>query len=63
MDAITGATSLTAESMHLQDQIGTIAPNMQADIIAVKGDPTKDITLLRNVSFVMKGGRVYKNEK
>jgi imidazolonepropionase-like amidohydrolase len=61
--AITGATSLTAESMHLQDQIGTIAPNMQADIIAVRGDPTKDITALRNVVFVMKGGRVYKNEK
>jgi imidazolonepropionase-like amidohydrolase len=63
MDAITGATSLTAESMHLQNEIGTIAPNMQADIIAVKGDPTKDITLLRDVSFVMKGGHVYKNEK
>jgi len=61
MDAITSATSLTAESMHLQDQIGTIAPGMQADIIAVKGDPTKDITLLRNVEFVMKGGKVYKN--
>ncbi|HXT14270.1 MAG TPA: amidohydrolase family protein [Gemmatimonadaceae bacterium] len=63
MDAITSATSLTAESMHLQDSIGTIAPNMQADIIAVRGDPTKDITALRNVVFVMKGGRIYKNEK
>jgi len=63
MDAITSATSLTAESMHLQDQIGTIAPGMQADIIAVKGDPTKDIALLRNVEFVMKGGKVYKNVK
>jgi imidazolonepropionase-like amidohydrolase len=63
LDAITSATSLTAESMHLGDLIGTIAPGMQADIIAVKGDPTKDITLLRNVSFVMKGGKVYKNVK
>jgi imidazolonepropionase-like amidohydrolase len=63
LDAITGATSLTAESMHMGDQIGAIAPNMQADIIAVKGDVTKDIATLRNVGFVMKGGVVYKNVK
>ena len=63
IDAITSATSLTAESMHLGDQIGTLAPGFQADIIAVKGDPTSDITALRNVMFVMKGGRVYKNER
>ena len=63
IDAITSATSLTAESMHLGDQIGTLAPGLQADIIAVKGDPTTDITALRNVMFVMKGGRVYKNER
>ena len=61
MDAITSATSLTAESMRLGDQIGTIAPGMQADIIAVEGDPTTDITALRRVMFVMKGGKVYKN--
>jgi imidazolonepropionase-like amidohydrolase len=61
VDAITGATSRTAESMHMGDQIGSIAPNMQADLIAVKGDVTKDITALRNVAFVMKGGMVYKN--
>ena len=63
IDAITSATSLTAESMHLGDQIGTLAPGLQADIIAVKGDPTSDITALRSVMFVMKGGRVYKNER
>jgi imidazolonepropionase-like amidohydrolase len=63
VDAITSATSLTAESMHLGDQIGTLAPGFQADIIAVRGDPTTDITALRNVMFVMKGGRVYKNER
>lgn len=61
MDAITSATSLTAESMRLGDQIGTIAPGMQADIIAVEGDPTTDITALRRVMFVMKGGKIYKN--
>jgi imidazolonepropionase-like amidohydrolase len=63
LDAITSATSLTAESMRMADQIGAIAPNMQADLIAVRGDPTKDITALRNVVFVMKGGRIYRNEK
>ncbi|MFI5229791.1 MAG: amidohydrolase family protein [Gemmatimonadales bacterium] len=61
MDAITSATSLTAESMRLGDQIGTLAPGMQADIIAVDGDPTTDITALRRVMFVMKGGKIYKN--
>jgi imidazolonepropionase-like amidohydrolase len=61
MDAITSATSLTAESMRLGDQIGSIAPGMQADLIAVPGDPTKDITALRHVMFVMKGGTVYEN--
>ena len=61
MDAITSATSLTAASMHLGDQIGAIAPGMQADLIAVQGDPTKDITAVRHVMFVMKGGVVYKN--
>ena len=61
MDAITSATSLTAESMHMDDRIGSIALGMQADLIAVQGDPTKDITALRHVMFVMKGGTVYKN--
>jgi len=63
MDAIISATSLGAEALRLGDQVGTIAPGMQADVIAVDGDPTKDITALRRVRFVMKGGRVYKNER
>jgi imidazolonepropionase-like amidohydrolase len=63
LDAITSATSLGAEAIKMGDQIGSIAPGMQADIIAVQGDPTKDITALRRVMFVMKGGRVYKNER
>ena len=63
LDAITSATSLTAESMHLGNEIGAIALGLQADIIAVRGDPTKDITALRNVQFVMKGGKVYKNDR
>ena len=60
MAAIVSATSLNAESLNLAHEIGTIAPGFQADIIAVDGDPLKDITALGRVVFVMKGGRVYK---
>jgi imidazolonepropionase-like amidohydrolase len=63
LDAITSATSLGAQALRMGDQIGSIAPGLQADLIAVQGDPTKDITALRRVMFVMKGGRVYRNEK
>jgi imidazolonepropionase-like amidohydrolase len=58
--AVISATSLSAESLNLGDKIGTIAPGMNADIIAVEGDPLKDITVLRRVVFVMKDGKVYK---
>jgi imidazolonepropionase-like amidohydrolase len=58
--AIVSATSLAAESLNLGGKIGAIAPGMEADIIAVEGDPLKDIASLRRVAFVMKGGRIYK---
>lgn len=61
MDAIVSGTSRAAESMNLQDTIGAIAVGMDADLIAVDGDPSQDITALRRVVFVMKGGRVVKN--
>ncbi|MEP6733526.1 MAG: amidohydrolase family protein [bacterium] len=60
MATITSATSLNAESLGMGSEIGAIAPGMQADIIAVDGDPLKDITALSRVVFVMKGGRVYR---
>ena len=60
MDAIVGATSLAAESMGLGQQVGALVPGLQADIVAVEGDPLQDIAALRRVSFVMKGGKVYK---
>jgi imidazolonepropionase-like amidohydrolase len=61
MAAMVSANSLGAEAMGIGDQIGSIAPGMQADIIALNGDPLKDITAVRRVVFVMKGGVVYKN--
>ncbi len=61
MAAMVSANSLGAEAMRLSDQIGSIAPGLQADIIALDGDPLKDITAVRRVVFVMKGGVVYKN--
>jgi len=61
MDAIISGTSVAAESLRLGDKIGSIAPNMAADIVAVDGDPLKDITAVRRVVFVMKDGKVYKN--
>ena len=60
MAGIISATSLAAESMKMGSVIGTAAPGMEADLIAVDGDPLKDITALRRVVFVMKGGKVYK---
>ena len=62
-DALIGATSLAAESLGLGKLVGSIAPGYEADIIAVGGDLTKDITTLRNVPFVMKGGRIEKGGK
>jgi imidazolonepropionase-like amidohydrolase len=61
MTAMVSANSLAAEAMRMSDQIGSIAPGLQADIIALDGDPLKDITAVRRVTFVMKGGVVYKN--
>jgi len=61
MAALVSANALAAESLNMADQIGSIAPGLQADIIALDGDPLKDITSVRKVTFVMKGGVVYKN--
>ncbi len=61
MDAIVSATSLSAQSLALADSIGAIAPGLEADLIGVDGNPAEDITALRRVVFVMKGGQVVKN--
>src|SRR5579864_4088416 len=61
MAAMVAANALGAEALGMARQIGSIAPGLQADIIALDGDPLKDITAVRRVVFVMKGGVVYKN--
>jgi imidazolonepropionase-like amidohydrolase len=61
MAAMVSANSLGAEALGMADQIGSIAPGLQADIIALNGDPLKDITAVRRVVFVMKSGIVYNN--
>jgi imidazolonepropionase-like amidohydrolase len=60
MDAIVSATSLAAESIGLGATVGRIARGYDADVIAVDGDPARDITALTRVVFVMRGGKVYK---
>ena len=62
MDAIKSATSRPAEMLEMQGQIGVIAPGAYADVIAVIGDPVRDIKILQNVQFVMKDGKVFRNE-
>jgi imidazolonepropionase-like amidohydrolase len=61
IDAIVAVTSLNAEALGLQGMIGALAPGMEADLIAVDGDPVTDITALQRVVFVMKGGKVFRN--
>src|ERR1700719_1584985 len=62
MQAIRSATSMASELLGWKDKVGTIEPGKWADIVAVSGDPLKDITELSRVKFVMKGGVVYKSE-
>ena len=57
LDALRAATSVDADVLHMETQIGRIAPNLFADLIAVQGDPSQSISAIRKVSMVMKGGR------
>jgi len=62
MDAIQAATSRAADMLDMKGEIGVIAPGAYAEVIAVSGDPLKDIVELEHVKFVMQDGAVYKNE-
>jgi imidazolonepropionase-like amidohydrolase len=60
MDAIVSLTSISAASLGMEKQIGAIAPGLAADLVAVAGNPLADISALRRVTFVMKGGSVFR---
>lgn len=60
VQAIRSATSVAAELMGTQNELGTIEAGKLADIVAVPGDPLADISAMEKVEFVMKGGVVYK---
>ena len=61
LEAIRSATVRGAELLRLEKEIGTLDVGKAADVIAVEGDPLRDITPLSHVVFVMKGGQVYKS--
>jgi len=62
MDVLKAATSVNSKAFHLENQVGFIKPGMKADLLVVSGDPSKNISDLRKVLWVMKGGVVYRNE-
>ncbi len=61
--AIQAATTNAADLLGVANEVGTLEPGKTADIIAVAGDPLRDVTVLKRVSFVMKNGRVFKDER
>jgi imidazolonepropionase-like amidohydrolase len=60
LDALKAATSVDAKILHMEDRIGRVKESLLADLIAVEGDPVKDLSRLHNVKFVMKNGAIYK---
>jgi imidazolonepropionase-like amidohydrolase len=61
IQAVRSATTTAAEMLGMQNDVGSITAGKYADLVAVKGDPLADITLLQKIDFVMKGGEIYKS--
>ena len=60
--ALRSATSMAAEMLEMQGELGVLAPGALADVVAVRGDPLQDVSALGRVAFVMKGGAVFRND-
>ena len=60
LEALRSATSVNARLFHLEARVGTLRPGLLADLVAVQGDPSADISALRRVTLVMKGGTVHR---
>jgi len=61
--ALMAATSVNAKILRMEENLGRVRPGLFADLVAVDGDLTQDIRTVRDVKFVMKGGKVYKNKE
>jgi imidazolonepropionase-like amidohydrolase len=63
LQVLRAATVTNARMLHMEAQIGSVKPGLLADLVALRGDPTRDIAAVRAPAFVMKGGVIYRNDR